>query len=410
MTKLILPILIFCFAFQSFSQNDNSNIRVFLDCDFCDNTYIKQNLNNVEFVRDQNFADVHLFFLRQTNGSGGRLYEIDFIGKNELEYLSDKISFSTDSNMTSDDVRNRILNFIKLGLVRYWLKRGHTDVVTITVDERTGQDEQENVKDPWNYWVFELNARGNIDGEQSRKQLDVDFSVSAKRVTENNKFSIRASYSENKSTFSYENEDINAIRQSKDIRISDVISIGGNWSAGAFGRMGSSVYSNKDFYWELKPAVEFNFFNYSKSAEKQLVLSYRIGMVYNDYIETSVFGKDDEHLWEHEIILGGTVNKRWGNIFGEASFEQYLNDPSLNAFRFYLGTSIRLFKGFNLNINGDYSIVSNQINLPAGDVSLEELLLRQQQLASGFEYSLRIGVSYSFGSIYNTIVNPRFNF
>ncbi|PKQ46837.1 hypothetical protein [Confluentibacter flavum] len=410
MTKLLLTIIIFCFAFQSFSQDSNSTVRVFLDCDFCDNTYIKQNLNNVEFVRDQNFADVHLFFVRQINGSGGSLYDIDFIGKNELEYLSDKISFSTDSNMTNDDVRNRILNFIKLGLVRYWLKREQTDVVTITVNKREGQGEEEVVDDPWNYWVFELNARGDIDGEQQRKQLDVDFSASAKRVTEQNKFSIRASYSENKSTFNYENEEINAIRQSKDIRISDVISIGGNWSVGAFGRIGSSVYSNQDFYWELKPAIEFNFFDYSKSAEKQLVLSYRNGMIYNEYIETSVFAKDDEHLWEHEVILGGTVNKRWGNIFAEASFEQYLNDTTLNAFRFYLGTSIRVFKGFNLNINGNYRIVSNQINLPAGDVSLEELLLRQQQLASGFEYSLRIGISYSFGSIYNTIVNPRFNF
>lgn len=406
----LTTILIFCFVVQSFSQNDNPSLRVFLDCPFCDNTYLKQNLNNVQFVRDQNFADVHLFFLRQTNGSGGRLYDVDFVGKNEFEGMIDEISFSTDSNMTDDDVRNRILHFIKLGLVRYWLKIGQTDEVTIEVRAKEGADEVEEVKDPWNYWVFELNARGDIDGEQSRKQLDVDFSVSAKRVTENNKFSIRASYSENKSTFSYEDEDIIAIRQSKDIRVSDVISIGGNWSAGAFGRIGSSVYSNQDFYWELKPAIEYNFFNYSESAEKQLVLSYRSGIIFNDYIETSVFGEEEEHLWEHEIILGGTVKQRWGNIYAETSFEQYLNDTTLNAFRFYLGTSIRLFKGFNFNINGDYRIVGNQINLPAGDVSLEELLLRQQQLASGFEYSLRIGVSYSFGSIYNTIVNPRFNF
>jgi len=307
-------------------------------------------------------------------------------------------------------VRNRILDFVKLGLVRYWIKKGHTDVVTITVNERNGNEENVEVEDPWNYWVFELNARTDIDGEQSRKQLDVDFSTSAKRVTEKNKFLIRAGYSENKSTFSYEDEDIVAIRQSKSISIYDVISIGGNWSAGAFGRIGSSVYSNRDFYWDFKPAVEFNLFNYADSAEKQLVLSYRSGLKRNDYIETSVFAKDSEYLWEHELKLGGRVKQRWGNIFGEASFEQFLNDTTLNAFRFFCGASIRLFKGFNFNVNGNYSLVGNQVNLPAGDVSLEELLLRQQQLASGFEYSLRVGVSYSFGSIYNTIVNPRFNF
>lgn len=266
------------------------------------------------------------------------------------------------------------------------------------------------VKDPWDYWVFQLNARGNIDGEQTRKQLNVNFSSSARRVTEKNKFFIRAGYSENKSTFSYEGDDIVAIRQSKDIRVEDVISISGNWSVGAFGIVGSSVYRNQQFYWEFKPAIEYNFFDYSVSAEKQLALSYRNGIVFNDYIELSVFGKNKEMLWEHEIKLGGTVKQRWGNIYAETSFQQYLHNTTLNAFRFNLGTDIRLFKGFNFNVNGDYRIVGNQINLAAGNVSLEELLLQQQQLASGYNYSLNVGFSYSFGSIYNTIVNPRFNF
>lgn len=67
-------------------------------------------------------------------------------------------------------------------------------------------------------------------------------------------------------------------------------------------------------------------------------------------------------------------------------------------------------RGFSLNLNGNHSITRNQVNLAAGDVTLEELLLRQQQLQSGYNYFVSIGLSYSFGSIYNTIVNPRFNF
>ena len=37
-----------------------------------------------------------------------------------------------------------------------------------------------------------------------------------------------------------------------------------------------------------------------------------------------------------------------------------------------------------------------------------DILLRQRELASGYNYWLNFGVSYSFGSIYNNIVNPRF--
>lgn len=410
MFKYFISLFLLCCVFQSYSQDENASLKIFLDCKTCDKTFIKQNLKNVEFVRDQNFTDVHLFFTRQTNGSGGKLYEIEFTGRNEFSDITDKLSFSTDFNMSSDDIRNRMLDFIKLGLVRYWVEKGHTDVIKISVIDRENKPTAMEDKDPWDSWVFGINTRGNINGEESKKKLDVNVSVSAKRVTASNKFSYRMGYLEKRSVFSYEDEDIISARTTKYLNISDVISVGGQWSVGAFGGLGSSIYRNKDFYVFFKPAVEYNIFDYSKSAQKQLTLSYRNGLEYNDYIEKTVFAKEKESLWEHELNLGGKVQQKWGNIYGEASFEQYLHDTTLNALSFYLGASIRLFKGFNFNLSGDYSLTGNQVNLPAGDVSLEELLLQQQQLASGYEYSLNIGLSYSFGSIYNTVVNPRFNF
>ena len=108
--------------------------------------------------------------------------------------------------------------------------------------------------------------------------------------------------------------------------------------------------------------------------------------------------------------MGGSVNQKWGSISGEAALEQFLHDTSLYSLSFFIGTNVRLFKGFSLNLHGSYSINRNQVNLAAGDVSLEDLLLRQQQLKSGYNYFFSIGLSYLFGSIYNTIVNPRFNF
>ncbi|WP_045470295.1 hypothetical protein [Winogradskyella sp. PG-2] len=163
-------------------------------------------------------------------------------------------------------------------------------------------------------------------------------------------------------------------------------------------------------FWRLRPAIEYNFFKYSESAKKQLILSYRNGLYFNDYIERSVFAEDDELLFQHSFLLGGSVRQEWGNINGEASFNQFLHDGTLKSFGFYLGANVRVFKGFNFNIGGNYRITRDQINLPAGDVSLEELLLQQQQLQSGYNYSVSVGFSYQFGSIYNSIVNPRFNF
>ena len=82
----------------------------------------------------------------------------------------------------------------------------------------------------------------------------------------------------------------------------------------------------------------------------------------------------------------------------------------MNEFSFYLGTNVRLFKGFSFNMNGNYNITNNQISLPAGNLTVEEILLRQQQIKSGYNYFFSAGINYTFGSMFNSVVNPRFGF
>jgi len=411
MLKYIAFVISFCFFFTSNSQeNTTEQLKIFLDCNVCDNTYLRQNLGNVQFVRDQGLSDVHLFFVTQRNGSGGRSYDVDFIGKDDFESINYKLSFSTDSNMTRDDERRRVLENLKLGLVRFWIAKGTTTEVTVSVPTPENEEEKVEEKDPWNYWVFRVGANGFFNGQETNKSSNLGFNVSARRVTDKNKFSFRVNFNENKSIFTFDGEDIIAVNNSKSLNVSDVISITDHWSAGLFGNIGTSTFSNYSLFWRLRPAIEYNFFKYSESAKKQLILSYRNGLVYNDYIERSVFAEEDELLFQHSFLLGGSFRQEWGNINGEASFNQFLHDTSLRSFGFFLGANVRVFKGFNFNISGNYRITRDQINLPAGDVSLEELLLQQQQLQSGYNYFVSVGFSYQFGSIYNSIVNPRFNF
>jgi len=52
---------------------------------------------------------------------------------------------------------------------------------------------------------------------------------------------------------------------------------------------------------------------------------------------------------------------------------------------------------------------NRRLGLCGCDASTEDVLLKLRQLSSGYSYFVGFGVSYSFGSIFNTVVNPRFN-
>ena len=160
-TNPLFVLLLFAIT-SIFSQEKETKLNVFLNCNFCDQSYIKQNLEHAEFVRDQKFADVYLFFTNQRNGSGGRVYEIDIVGQNNYKEFKDNIKFSTNSNTTSDEVRALMLKKIRLGLVRYWLKEGLQDKISMKI-KRSKPTELLEEDDPWNNWIFELGASGNFD-------------------------------------------------------------------------------------------------------------------------------------------------------------------------------------------------------------------------------------------------------
>ncbi|GGG99387.1 hypothetical protein GCM10011416_17130 [Polaribacter pacificus] len=407
--NIALLALLFLSTLPVLSQENESKLNIFLNCTFCDESYIKQNLEYAEFVRDQKFADVYLFFSRQQNGSGGQVYKIDIVGQNDYKGFQNKITFSTNSDHTKDEVRGLMLRRIRLGLVRFWIKAGLQDEISITIKKSKKTNVIEEV-DPWNKWIFSIGANGNFKGQETYTNQNLKFNVSARRVTEKNKFYFRVKYGNNKSIYEFDNgPDIVYNNASKDITLYSVFSLNNHWSAGVFSYFGGSDYTNKVLYAQVSPAIEYNFFDYKDSFQKQLTIVYKVGGDFTNYIEKTVFGKDQEFLWRHSLSLEGSVRQTWGNVNGSIRYDSYLHDTALNQFSFNAQARVRVFKGFSFNMGGRYNITNNQINLPAGNLTVEEILLQQQQIKSGFNYSFDFGFSYTFGSMFNTVVNPRFD-
>jgi len=86
----------------------------------------------------------------------------------------------------------------------------------------------------------------------------------------------------------------------------------------------------------------------------------------------------------------------------------YLDDWSQNRVTLFGSLNIRVVKGLQANFFGSYGRLRDQLYLPKEGATDEEVLLRLKQLQTSYRYFASVGLSYTFGSIFNNIVNPRF--
>jgi hypothetical protein len=398
-------------------------MKVFLDCPRCDMSHVQQTLGHIDFVRDQKFANVHIITRVQLTGSGGEEFELEFTGKGDYENIYHKAKFATLPTQSFTEKRNLMIDNIRLGLISFrvshFAKYQHI-IDEAIAQEKTGVEDPVQVlkpkeenpinEDKWNRWVFNIGLNGSLNGQEASQNYNIGSNLSAKRVTKKNKFLFRGEYSFRESKFTLGDIDVVSNEKTIAINLYDAFSLTEHWSLGTFADIGSSTFENKKTYISFKPAIEYSFFDYKEANTKQITLSYRVGGLHNRYFETTIFTKDKEFLWEQSLELSGSVRQPWGNLTGSVVYDSFLNDTSLHAFNFRLGTNFRVTSGLSFNVNGNYSITNNQINLSGGDLSVEELLLRQQQVKSGYNFFVSIGLNYSFGSVFSSIVNPRFGF
>jgi hypothetical protein len=115
-----------------------------------------------------------------------------------------------------------------------------------------------------------------------------------------------------------------------------------------------------------------------------------------------------DSLLNHSLIISYVQKTKWGSFRSTLEGLQYFFDLSKNRIEFFGSIEVRITKGLSFNIWGSYSIIHDQLSIEKGGATVEEILLRQRRLATTYDYYVSIGFSFSFGSIYNNIVNPRF--
>jgi len=130
-------------------------------------------------------------------------------------------------------------------------------------------------------------------------------------------------------------------------------------------------------------------------------------LAYFDYEEVTLYDKMSETRPVHSLEVGAAFERQWGELYTSMEWANFLDDFSQHHLELNGGFDIRLFRGLSLDVEGSISRIKDQIYEPREEIPDEDILLRLRELETDYRYSIDIGFSYTFGSLYNNVVNPR---
>lgn len=398
----------------SYSQNNTTNktIRVFIDCNRCDRSYIRDEIGFVNYVRNKEDAQVHLLITRQRTGSGGTEYTLRYIGRKRFTNRNDILKYDSPKSDTQDEERVGLVETIKVGLIPYLTQTKVINDLDINY-EASEEIQSSSESDKWNYWVFEIEGRSFFNGEETNSELFLSGGISADRVTQDWKINMGYDYDYNRQTFSSldslgnENTDV-FISRGQRLEGRVIKSVSNHWSAGLFTESNSSTRNNIALEIYGGPALEYNIFPYEEYSEREISFMFIMATGYSNYEEITIYNKRSDFLIRPELRSRMTFTQPWGEVEGRVNASAYMHDITKNRVDLNMELDLRIFRGLSLSISGRYSLINDQLSIPKGEITDAEQLLNLRQQGTSYSYRGSVGIEYSFGSIYNNIVNPRF--
>lgn len=411
--RLLVMIITLCTSVFCWGQEDvdttsnlrSNAIRVYIDCRRCDDDYMRQKIDYVNYVRDAREAQVFVLVTSQSTGSGGSEYTLTFIGQQDFNGMNDTLTYVTSPDDTNDKTREGRTRKIALGLMRYVAKTDISEELDILHNTGT---EKEEVVDNWNFWVVELETRPRFELEETLREVSFRNSVNISKVTHDWKLEFDYDQSFRQTRYFDDDSTYTWIRNSHDFDNLIVKSISDHWSVGGTFQIATSTFNNLRINYSLYPSVEYNLFPYSESTTRQMRFLYSVGYDYNEYNDITIFDKMEDHFFQHKLQAALQVQQRWGSVNLSVEASNYLHDFSKNRIELEGFIRLRIVKGLSLQIYGSVARIRDQMSLVKGEASDADILLKLRQLETGYSMNGGIGITYTFGSIYNNIVNPRF--
>jgi hypothetical protein len=317
----------------SYAQEDTLNFRkdaptLFFDCEICTQSYYRQELNYVNFVRDRRMADIYLLVTFNQNGGGGMHYTFYFVGQNKFQGQNDTLSTDATANQANAEIRENMLSTMKKGLLKYLVQTKLLDKITYEVDTSAKAMSAEKVKDKWNFWTFNINSDIFGNGNSYQKFFSMNYFASANRTTEKIKFSTGSWY--NLNTQEYKIDDTTTVKgfqNNTGVFHLLTFSAGKHFGIGQFATYFRSTQSNLTHSISYYPAIEYNFYPYDVATRRQFRVIYRIGARYQEYEERTIYNKTNAYYALHALVFQFSRIEKWGSVDVSAGGWHYLNYP-----------------------------------------------------------------------------------
>ncbi|MEM0991498.1 MAG: hypothetical protein AAF847_06820 [Bacteroidota bacterium] len=409
MLRICFCLLCFLLSVNCLKANGNDEeINIFLDCSFCNDSQIKQELDYLNFAVDAYRSNLHILLNRQRLASGGNQYNLEIIGREQ--WTGEKVSFQFNSQptMTSFEENQLIIAKLKIGIAPFLAKTALQEGLNLEVKKPDNSVARVTPYESfWRNWIYEVGSNLSWDSEAVRSNLRFRADADIDNVTPEWRVRLRPFYSYSRQSVDTESGKAIAVRESRYFSGSVVKSISDHWSVGFFNSYYSNNYNNINLDIWIAPAIEYSVFSYDEVPMKEFTVAYRVGYLSRSYIEETIYSLMEEQRYRHMLNIDLRMRRPWGNIFAGISGSNYLDDWTQNRISLRGRFSVRIYKGLSVNFGGNYQIINDQISLPKGNISLEELLLAQRQVATDFEAGMNFGINYTFGALYNNIVNTR---
>jgi hypothetical protein len=397
--------------------------RVFLDCQAngCDSDFLRTELTWLNFVRDRTLAMVHILATSQSTASGGTEVTIAFIGLGPHAARQDTITAFSQQGDVHAERRQLVRRMIAQGMLRFVANTPLASRLSVSYQAPTAGttvSATRGARDRWNLWVFRIGGNTFFNGEETYKYYNYNGYVEASRITAGLKINLGINANRSREEFSYDTSTTGqpaplvtevGIRRRSNFNSLIAKSLNDHWSIGAQANASSDLRTNLKLGTRIGPAIEYDVFPYSQSTRRQIIIRYSVGIKTLKYDSLTIYDKLEETLPDHRLIVASEATQPWGSVYGSLSASQYLSEPSKYRIDGFMYAEWRITRGLRVNFDLGYTKFRDQINLKKGTATPQEVLLRLRQLQTGYSYYGSVGLSYTFGSVFSNVVNPRFS-